>query len=354
MVRSLVPGLIAEGLEVRVAAMVPAGGPGERWVAQVRDAGATVVVLPPSPALHRDAGLLRQLLNEYPADVLHAHGYRSDILAALLPRTSRPALVATVHGFSPTNWRTRWYSRLDRLALRRFDRVLAVSGPIRERLIASGVKPGRVQVVHNGIDVPPAPASRDLLRTELGITPNDFVVGTVGRLSPEKGHRDLLRALALGPSELRLVLVGDGPERPGLEGMARTLGLDGRVTFLGLRHDVERLHPAFDLFALPSHTEGSPTALLEAFAYGTPVVATRVGAVPDMLRDEVEGVLVPPHSPALLAEALGKLFASAPLRQTMAERAKHRYETEFRRCHWLDSITAAYLEVLDQRPQGSP
>jgi glycosyltransferase involved in cell wall biosynthesis len=167
-------------------------------------------------------------------------------------------------------------------------------------------------------------------------------------LSTEKGHRDLLQAVALlARRELRLVLVGDGPERGGLQRLTLELGLADKVRFLGVRQDVERLYPAFDVFALPSHTEGSPTALLEAFAYGIPAVATSVGAVPDMLHDGVEGVLVPPHSPHLMAEAFGRLFASRPMRLSLAQCAKRRYEAEFRRDHWLDSITAVYGEVQE-------
>jgi glycosyltransferase involved in cell wall biosynthesis len=217
---------------------------------------------------------------------------------------------------------------------------------IRDQLVASGVSRARVQVLHNGIDIAPPPESRESLRAALGLNPSDLVVGSVSRLSTEKGHRDLLQAVAqLGRGELRLLLGGDGPEREALQRMARDLGLTDQVRFLGVRHDVERLYPAFDVFALPSHTEGSPTALLEAFAYGVPALATRVGAVPDMLQDGEEGVLVPPQAPGRLADGLGKLFASGGVRQRLAEGAKRRYEAEFRRDHWLDSITSAYREL---------
>ena len=341
MVRSLATGLKARGALVTAAAMVPAGGPGMRWVEELRELGIEVDILPPSLALHRDLQALRQVVARRQTDVIHAHGYRADILSAMLPSGQRPATVATLHGFSATDWKGRWYSRFDRLALRRFDRVAVVSAPLRATLLRSGVSAARVQVVHNGVDVkaPGAPAAQ--LRSELGLDPGAFVVGSVGRLSREKGHHVLLDAIAQARPripQLAVVLVGDGPERAALERSAETQGLGDTVRFLGQRHDLERLYAAFDLFVLPSLTEGSPTALLEASAYALPTLASRVGAIPDMLREGSEIALVAVDHPAQLAEALVGLASDPTLRARLGEAARARYQAEYRADH-------CYMEI---------
>ncbi len=352
MVCALSTGLKARGTQISAAAMVPLGGPGNQWVEEIRDLGIEVDVLPPTFALHRDLSAMRAVLVKRQADVLHAHGYRADILGSLLSR-NRPASVATLHGFSPTNWKDRWYTRFDRLALRRFDRVAVVSAPLRAILLESGISPKAISVVHNGIDVKPAAASASELRARLGLDPQTLVVGSVGRLSREKGHQVLLHAVAQARPQLpdiQVVLVGDGPERSTLERLAFALGIAQHVLFLGQRRDLERLYPAFDLFVLPSLSEGSPTALLEASAYGIPTLATRVGAIPDMFDDGTEVALVPAGNVLQLTHGLMKLGADPVLRTLMARSAKLRYETEYRAEHWLERMEAIYAEARSARP----
>lgn len=352
MVRVLATGLQQRGVTVSAAAMVPPGGPGLTWVEELRNAGIEVDVLPPTPALHRDLAGLRAVLAARQADLLHAHGYRADILGALLPASRQVATVATLHGFSPTDWKGRWYTRFDRLALRRFDAVIAVSAPIRDTLVRSGVSQTRVHVLHNGVDVPGAPEPRVALRAALQCDDAAFVIGTVGRLSLEKGHRILLTALAEARRDYPqtvLVLAGDGPERDELERLAHTLGLTASVRFLGQRRDLERVYPAFDLFVLSSLTEGSPTALLEASAYGVPTLASRVGAIPDMLKEGSEIDLVPPGDAAALAAALRRLAGDATARRRLGQAARTRYDTEYRLSPWLDRVQDIYSTVVSSR-----
>jgi glycosyltransferase involved in cell wall biosynthesis len=348
MVAALVRELSGRGVEVHVAAMVAAGGAGESWVAQAGRDAASCTVLRPTRSLWREARGLRQIVRATEPALLHAHGYRADILAPLALWTQVP-LVATVHGFSPVDRRSRWYSRIDRLALRRFDRVVAVSAALRQELIRSGIRPDRVSVVLNGATVPPPPAPREALRAALGLDPDATVIGTVGRLSPEKGHLYLVRAFGMLAKRFpgaTLVIVGDGPEGPRLRAEAEVHGVSERLVLTGNRRDIEALYPVFDIFALPSLTEGCPTALLEAMAYGVPCVAAAVGGVPEVIQEGATGHLVPPGNVPALAAALAALMTDDPGRSVLGAAGQRAHAAAFQLQQWATRTLAVYSAVI--------
>src|SRR6185295_2575481 len=197
----------------------------------------------------------------------------------------------------------------------------------REAAIRTGVAPERVFWVPNAIDpgqLPPPRQREDLCR-EIGADPSRPLVGAVGRLSPEKGHRVLVDAFAQVQRRLpgaHLAIAGDGPEDASLRRQVEALGLSGRVTLMGLRADGQQIIGALDAMVLPSFSEGMPNVLLEAFAYGTPAVATRVGGIPDMLSDGRSGWLVPSGDPVRLACALLEALGDAPEAQRRAAEAR--------------------------------
>lgn len=339
-------------LDVGVAAMVRSGAPGERWVEALRVKGVRCAVLPPTYRLWRDLASLKRVISEQSPDVLHTHGYRADLLGAVLRQATRPKLVATVHGFTPVDAKLAFYGWLDRRALRRFDLVLPVAATIRDTLVRERLAPERLRLVPNAVEVPAPPAQPAALRAALGFPAGAILVGTVGRLSPEKGHQDLLAAFASLVQRhptARLIIVGDGPTRARLETQAVHSGLAGRIHFLGRRRDIERLYPCFHVFALPSHTEGCPTALIEALAYGIPIVATAVGAVPEMVQHGVEGYLIPPREPGRLAAALVSMLDAEPAWPAFAAAGRRRYEAQFRLAPWLERMTATYLDLAQPR-----
>ena len=172
------------------------------------------------------------------------------------------------------------------------------------------------------------------MRAQLGIAPDTFVVGTVGRLMPIKGFEYLIKAFAQfrrqrGPQESKLVILGDGPLRAALGHCAESHGLSRDVEFLGMRTDVYNLMRVFDVFALPSLHEGVPMALLEAMALGVPIVASRVGGIPEILEDSREAVLVPAKDPEALARAIRVIAGSSDLRAELIRAARARVETQF-------------------------
>jgi glycosyltransferase involved in cell wall biosynthesis len=260
------------------------------------------------------ARLARHLRRSGP-DVLHTYLVSSNVFGTLAGRLGGVAAVVTSRrdtGFS-RNWRLRLLE--ERVINPRVDRVVAVSPTIAESTRRErGLCADRVLTIENGVDLAalePALQLRDETRREWGLAPEDRAVGTIGHLSPIKGHADFLHAAALvaaADRRARFFVVGDGILRPSLEALARTLGIADRVVFTGAREDVPRLLAMLDVFVLPSHAEGMSNALLEAMALGRPVVATAVGGNPDVVRDGATGLLVPPRQPRALAAALAELL----------------------------------------------
>lgn len=276
-----------------------------------------------------DVGVLaryyRAILATRP-DLIETHDCKSHFLLFLIrilhPELRRCKWVAFHHGYTRTSWRIRLYQQLDRVSLRQADHVITLCAPFAHDLCSKGVKRESITVIKNFIAPrdPPTNEAKAQVRRELHIAANEHLILSVGRLSREKAHSDLLAAFrevlrrnsALRP---RLVLVGDGPERPGLQRLAADLG--SAVTFCGHLADPWVLMNAADLFALPSHSEGSPLVLFEAMAARLPIVATSVGGIPETVFDEVSALLVPPNSPDDLATALLRLLEDDSLRHRL-------------------------------------
>ncbi len=217
-------------------------------------------------------------------------------------------MVSTVHGLTGGTVRHRGYERLMIAALRRYDGVVAVSGPIAQSLRARGVPSQRLAVITNAWQASAAPVAREEARQLLGLPADGFALGWVGRFVPEKGPDVLAGALrALPDRDWMAVLAGDGPQWQDVRASLDQAGLAQRVLMPGAIADVARLLKAFDLFVLSSRTEGTPIALLEAMAAGVPVVATAVGGVPDVVGDS-EALLIPPDAPAALAQAIDAVW----------------------------------------------
>jgi glycosyltransferase involved in cell wall biosynthesis len=211
----------------------------------------------------------------------------------------------------------------------------------------------RVRVIYNGVDVDEFAGPHDgaAKRAELGISPQDWVIGMVGSLRPQKNHQLLLRAFArLFPSvsEARLVLAGDGELRRPLETLAAELGIQDRVHFLGPRSDVAELLSTFDLYCLPSHYEGMPLTVFEAMAAGVPIVATRVVGIREVVRDGETGLLVPPNDPNALAQALMQARRNPRLCEELSIAGRQYVDTH---AH-LKNMVGQYADLYEQVVTG--
>jgi glycosyltransferase involved in cell wall biosynthesis len=267
-------------------------------------------------------------------DIVHAHEVKSDVITYLASFLARVPIVTTIHGYIANSPRQRALVALDRRLVTRFDRVFVVSAKIRDELLALGASPDRIRLVHNGLVLANyrRTGQRGALAALAGRPVVGPVVASIGRLSREKGHADLLEALALMKARGHLVstvLAGDGPERAALEALASRLGLADSVYFLGYVDRPQAVLEEADLMVLPSHTEGLPNAALEALAMGVPVLATAVGGTPEVISDGETGRLVPPAAPESLAREMMDFVARPGVWREMAERGRQVVEREF-------------------------
>jgi glycosyltransferase involved in cell wall biosynthesis len=256
--------------------------------------------------------------------------------------------VAFHHGYTTTDRKVRAYNQLNRWSLPRADRVITVCQAFAQELTLSGVKPERICVQHNSIR-PQPPASEEevkRLRTRLNVAADEHLVLTIGRLSREKAHLDLLAALKhlreMRPElKARLVIVGDGPERAQLEAATDSLGLRPWVVFAGHIDEVQPYYAAADVLTLPSHSEGSPYVLLEGMAANLPIVATAVGGVPEMVANNQSALLVSPNNPEAMAQAIARVLTDGQLKRALTSAASILVSTT----HSPETYVRALLEI---------
>lgn len=319
------------------------------WLAdRLRDAGIEVHVEPLRRA--RDLGWVPRMLRfvrRRQVSAIHSHEFTSSVYMAAVARAAVVPMVATFHGRGFFGG-----SAVRRAAVRgvsRFASVTAVSNDVRDFLVGEvGVRSDRVTVVRNGVDTDhfsgDVPRGR-AFREAHGIGPDDLCVGALGSYYPVKGHRFLVEAMAavvrVHPAA-RLLIAGQGELEQALRDQAAGLGLARAVSIIGYQEDPRALLSALDLYVMPSLSEGLPLALLEAASSGCPIVASRVGGIPEVVVDGHSGRLVPPGDPASLSAAITELLGDAPARRSFAANA-----TALVRAHWsLRSAASAYLRLL--------
>src|SRR5436190_2646336 len=328
------------------------------------------------PELHREISPLRDLravyhlaalIRDLRPQILHTHTAKAGTigrLAAMLAGAAAPPIVVhTFHGhvlrgyFGPL--RSNRFRLLESFLATRTTALVAVSPEVRDDLVALGIAPReKFTVVRLGIELDErvgGHADGGETRRLLGIAPDRFVVGWIGRMTGVKRTDDVLlavRRLRDRGVDAVLCMVGDGPDRDVVEVRAHQLGIVRDSLFLGYQEDVARFYAAFDALILPSANEGTPVSAIEALAGGRPVVATDVGGVPDVVRDGVDGFLVEPGDVDAMADRLARLAADADLRRRMgeagAESVHERYAVE----RLLDDVDALYRTLLTGSPRS--
>jgi glycosyltransferase involved in cell wall biosynthesis len=304
----------------------------------------------------RCAWRLARLLRRERVDLVHAHQYTPffyALLARLLYR--RPPVLFMEHGRHQPDYRRPKRVLANRLLLERRDRVVGVGQAVRQALIDhEGIPAPRVRVIYNGIDtagLANGHHDRAAVRRELGAGPGDFVILLVARLDYLKDHATAVRTVARVARQrpdVRLVLVGEGPERAKIEELVGRHQLAANVRFLGLRKDVGRLLKGADLFLLTSVSEGIPLTVIEAMAAGLPVVATRVGGLSEVVEDGETGRLAPSGDDAALADAVLRLAGDPELRRRMGRRGQERARGVFSE----GQMHARYLELYREMLRG--
>ena len=341
-----------------IACLDQVGALGEGLVAD----GYTVRHLGRKPGL--DLGCARRLtrfLREQNVDLVHAHQYTPFFYALLSRLFRRIPVVFTEHGRWHPDYPRKKRMLFNRVLTRSSDRFLGVGEGVRQALIHNeGLPEKRVQVVYNGINLAPfkdVPRDRAALRTELGFSTEDFLIIQVARLDGLKDHltgiramREVLRTLP----QAKLVLVGEGPERPKIESLIAELDLASHITLLGTRRDIPRLLFAADAFLLTSISEGIPLTIIEGMAAGLPIVSTDVGGVREILGDPPIGAVAPAGDDRQLAASLINLAKNPAQRRQWSESGRQRAFEVFSEQTMHAQYDRIFDEVLNIRPRGIP
>jgi glycosyltransferase involved in cell wall biosynthesis len=305
------------------------------------------------------------LIRELRPHILHTHTAKAGAIgrtAAVLAGDARPPIVVhTFHGhvlrgyFDPV--RTAFYREVERSLARVTTRLVAVSPEVRDELVELGVAPAaKFSVIRLGIDLDSRivePASDGLeLRRAFGVPEEAFVVGWIGRMTVIKHLPDVLVVVARLQErgiDARLCLVGDGPDREEVEQRAYELGIARSTLYLGYQREIAPYYSLFDALLLPSGNEGTPVVAIESLAAGTPVVATRVGGVPDVVSDGVDGFLAEVGDVEGLTAALATLARDPTLRKEMGRAGRERTLPRYRVERLVDDVDELYRELLAER-----
>jgi len=313
---------------------VPNGNGGAKtnaFISAARAAGLEVDVVDERRALDPAVlGQMAEYLRRRSPDIVETHDFKSHFLMWLLRRRrDLPEFrwVAFHHGYTRMSWRVRAYQQLDRLSLPNADRVITVCKPFVVDLVRRGVDGARISVIENAVEGrEKIPAAEGLeLRRALGLRQDSLVVLSVGRLSKEKGHPELLLAfrqlLRDGQAQpVQLLIVGDGGEANVLREAAADL--KGQVIFTGHQPDPWPFFSLADIFVLPSHTEGSPLVLFEAMNAGLPILASAVGGIPEVVQDHHSALLIRPRSAQRIAAGLQRLISDPSRRHALGAQAR--------------------------------
>jgi glycosyltransferase involved in cell wall biosynthesis len=322
-------------------------------------------------ALHREISPVRdalsvlrlaRLLRAEQPEILHTHTAKAGAigrLAALLAGDARPpVIVHTFHGhvlrgyFGPV--RAGAFRLLERWLARMTTALVAVSPQVRDDLVALGVAPPeKFVVIRLGVELEQRVSAEDGTRAEtrrvMGVPDGRFLVGWIGRMTSVKQTDDVLAALAALRGrgvDAGLCLVGDGPDRDMVERRAKELGVMRSCLFLGYQEGVAQYYAALDAVILPSRNEGTPVSAIEALAARRPVVATRVGGVPDVVRDGIDGFLVEPGDVDALAERLARLARDPALAARMGEAGRARVVPRYDVDRLIEDVDRLYRSLL--------
>lgn len=297
---------------------------------------------------------VRRHLAQVRPEIVHTHLGAADLLGGPAARSLRIPAVTTMHSHAwPGDRREQVKTRGMRLARRvGARRVVAVSESAREAYLAlGGERPERIVVIRNGIADAPQPGAGRGIREQYGLGDESLVVAMVSSLRAVKGHEIAIAAIAqlkVTLPEVRLLIVGDGPVRASITRAAEAVGAD--VVFTGYRPDVMAVLDAADVLLHPSHHDALPTSIIEAMAASTPVVATRVGGIPELVEDGVSAMLVPaPPNASEVAAVVGDLLRDPDRRGRLAAESRKRFERELTADRWAVRMGQLYRSVLSPR-----
>lgn len=312
------------GVDLSIVAYLRGSQPETAFIQAGREAGIAVDILRECGRFDGSvAAQLRRIVAARNPDIVETHNVKSHFFLRFSGLWRERPWLAYHHGYTAEDLKMRCYNAVNRWSLRAARHVVTVCGPFVDTLVRQGIPRERISVQHNAVEAP-GPASEEAVRAawaKLTAVEGTPILVSIGRLSREKGHVDLLEALTKlreRTTSFHLVIVGEGPERARIEAARRRLSLESHVTLTGLQYDVRPYYALADVVVLPSHSEGSPLVLLEAMSAARPIVATRVGGVPEIVTNEETALLVAPRDAEAMARALARMLSDQALRARLA------------------------------------
>jgi glycosyltransferase involved in cell wall biosynthesis len=346
--------LLAHGYDVRVVSMTPPEEMGQQ--AMTEGLPISSLEMQRGRADWRSFHRLVTLLREWRPHLLTSFMYHANLMGRLAGRWAGvPLIVSSVrseqNGHVSRDWLMRVTNWMDHCATTNSEKV--ATSLVKRGLLSAD----KTRVIPNGVDTEALATSsveRTRIREDLGLAPNEFLWLAIGRLLPQKDYPTLLRAFQpLAGAPARLFVAGRGPLLDGLRRQAEELGVGSQVTFLGVRRDIAALLAAADGFVLSSAWEGMPNVVMEALATATPVVATSVGGVPELVRPGESGLLVPPGDPGALSQAMRQLMSlSVEQRQLMGSSGRDHVTARYGLDAMADRWMALYGELLTRKGVG--
>lgn len=345
----IIGGLEAEGVDT---VQIPLN----RWlISRYRDdvARSPVAALRFLPVAFTDVLSLRRAIRSAGIELLHPHDNLSKLLGGVAASSLRLPTVAHCHDLLGAGWVDRMLLAAQRLLM---NRIIAVSGSVRDRFLLSGVDPDQVRLIENGIDTTRfTPGFSSLSRAEFSIPEAHTVIGIIGMFDPVKGHVYLLKAIRqlreIGVRDLTCLVVGEGRLEAELRDYAKAAGIEQSVRFLGYRRDIPDLLARMDIVVMPSLKESFGIVAVEAMAMKVPVIASRIGGLEEVVEHERTGLLVPPGDAVALADAIRRLAENPGMRTAMGETGRRRVEDRFSIELTVRRTEDLYLELFEGSPR---
>ncbi len=296
---------------------------------------------------------IREFVREKQVSIIHTHGYKSNIYGFFIAKVDKKPIpiVSTCHNWIADDPKTRAYYWIDKFVLKWFDEVIAVSEGIKDELLGKGMPEDKIRLIYNGVNINKYDTYTGTVRNELKINEKTKVIGTVARLTAEKGLSYLLEAfkkVVCFFSDSILIIVGDGPLGNELREKACELGISDKVIFTGKRTDLAQIYSTMDIFVLPSLKEGLPMVILEAMASRKPIIATNVGGIPGVIENGREGILVRPKSVEDLNKAIITLLKDHGVSRRLAYNAREKVVRQFSSEIMCNRYIEVYRELLQQ------
>ena len=301
-----------------------------------------------------DINVVRQILSiikNYEIDIIHTHDFRSDLFGILCSKISKRPVIATVHGWIANDRKGRIYTWLDKLILRLCNHIISVSRRTAKIVTDSGISSDKVIVINNALRIENYICNKSdkSIRSELGVSEDAILIANIGRLSPEKGQLEFLKAgteLLKKYKEVKLLLVGIGADQKMLEEYVSSQGIKGEVFFLGFRKDMVNIYNNINLVVQSSYTEGMPNVILESMLMQVPVIATNVGGTSEIIEHGKTGILIEAGDIDKLAESMQDFISQRDFYESIVSEGEMVIKNHFSHDQRVKKLSDLYCNLV--------